>query len=585
MSINILLTFLIVISLVLTLYKNWLKPSLAFIFAVFSFVLLKIITIEDFLQGLANKQIILIFLLIILTSGIQKNLGKSFFYTLFKKNLSPFQFRLRMMLTVSGLSSMLNNTPVVAFMIPYVKNWSESNGYAASKFLIPLSFATILGGMITIVGTSTNLVLNGLIVQSGLPSLQYSDFLLLGGIVTILGLIYLAFFSEKMLPNTIARKETLLEHLNEYLVETRVNSASPLIGKTIEEAGLRHLKDLFLVEIKRGERNITAVSSDRIIHSEDILFFAGNTKSILDLINENNGLELPDTSHILSNGFSAMTEAVIPSGSSLVGITLKDLGFRDRYKASVISVYRKGEKVKENLGETYLKEGDLLLLLCSKDFSSVISNRDLIVLSKSGEIDTELSLRKTLPSIISIALLLIGIFGFVDLFLAAFVGILIMTLFKIINLNQLKSAVDIDLLIILVSALAVGIAIQKSGSATFLVNQISSIFVELSPIWAIGILFALTLGLTALITNAAAVSIMFPVAYEMGLGFGASLTPYFIAIAFAASADFMTPIGYQTNLMVMGPGNYKFSDYTKIGLPLTLIYSSVVISFIYLYYF
>lgn len=585
MTLDILITSLLVICLVFVLYKNWIKPSLAFVLVVFAFVILKVISIEDFLLGLANKQIILIFLLIILTSGIQQNLGKGFFYALFKKSLSPFQFRLRMMLAVSGLSSILNNTPVVAFMIPYVKNWSESNGYSASKFLIPLSFATILGGMITIVGTSTNLVLNGLIVQSGLPSLGYSDFLFLGGIVTILGLMYLAFFSEKLLPNTITRKESLLEHLNEYLVETKVKPSSVLIGKTIEEAGLRHLKDLFLVEIKRGERSITAVSSDRIIHSEDILFFAGNTQSILDLINDNNGLELPDTSHLLSNGFSAMTEAVIPSGSGLVGTSLKELGFRDRYKASVISVYRKGEKVKENLGEIQLKEGDLLLLLCSKDFTKVISNRDLIVLSKSGEVQTELSFTKTLPSIISIGVLLIGIFGLIDLFLAAFVGILVMALSKVINLNQIKSAIDVDLLLILVSALAVGMAIQKSGSASFLVQQISGIFADLNPIGAIIILFVLTLGLTALITNAAAVSIMFPVAYEMGLGLGENLTPYFIAIAFAASADFMTPIGYQTNLMVLGPGNYKFSDYTKIGLPLTFIYSSVVITFIYLYYF
>ncbi|SFT45728.1 Di-and tricarboxylate transporter [Algoriphagus locisalis] len=585
MTIDILITSVLVTGLVLSLYKNWPKPSLAFVLVVFAFVILKVISIEDFLQGLANKQIILIFLLIILTSGIQQNLGKGFFYALFKKSLSPFQFRLRMMLTVSGLSSMLNNTPVVAFMIPYVKNWSESNGYSASKFLIPLSFATILGGMITIVGTSTNLVLNGLIVQSGLPSLGYSDFLFLGGLVTVLGLIYLAFFSEKLLPNTTTRKDSLLEHLNEYLVETKVNPSSTLIGKTIEEAGLRHLKDLFLVEIKRGERSITAVSSDRIIHSEDVLFFAGNTQSILELINDNNGLELPDTSQLVSNGFSAMTEAVIPSGSALVGISLKELGFRDRYKASVISVYRKGDKVKENLGEIKLKEGDLLLLLCSKDFSKVISSRDLIVLTKSGEVQKELSFKKTLPSIISIGVLLIGIFGLIDLFLAAFIGILVMTLAKVINLNQIKSAIDVDLLIILVSALAVGVAIQKSGSASFLVQQISSMFEDLNPIGAIVILFILTLGLTALITNAAAVSIMFPVAYEMGLGFGESLTPFFIAIAFAASADFMTPIGYQTNLMVLGPGNYKFSDYTKIGLPLTLIYSSVVISFIYLYYF
>lgn len=585
MTFQIFLTFILVISLIITLYKNLLKPSFAFAIAVFVFIIFQIITIDDLLIGLANKQIILIFLLMILTSGIQQNLGKSFFFSLFKKSLTPFQFRLRMMLTVSGLSSMLNNTPVVAFMIPYVKNWAEGNGYSASKFLIPLSFATILGGMITLVGTSTNLVLNGLIVQSGLDSLQYSDFLFLGLIVTVIGIVYLAVFSEKLLPNTTANKEAFLEQLNEYLVETRVKTNSPLIGKTIEEAGLRHLKDLFLVEIKRGDRNITAVSSDRLIHADDLLFFAGNTQSILDLINDDNGLEIPDTSHLLSNGFSAMTEAVIPSGSSLVGNSIKELGFRDRYKASIISIYRKGEKVKGNLGETILKEGDLLLLLCSNDFSKLNSTRDLIALSKSGEVNTELSFKNSLPSILSILILLIGIFGIIDLFLAAFIGILIMVIFKVINLNQLKSSIDLDLLIILVSALAVGLAIQKSGSASFLVGEISNIFKNYSAIWGIGILFLMTLGLTSLITNAAAVSIMFPVSYEMGLGYGGNLTPFFIAIAFAASADFMTPIGYQTNLMVLGPGNYKFSDYTKIGLPLTILYSSIVITFIYLFYF
>lgn len=489
-----------------------------------------------------------------------------------------------MMLVVSGLSSLLNNTPVVAFMIPFVKNWAEKNGYSSSKFLIPLSYATILGGMITLVGTSTNLVLNGLVVQQGLKSMHYSDFLNLGLIVTFLGIAYLAIVSKKLLPNTTANKESFLEQLNEYFVETRVNTGSPLIGKTIAEAGLRQLRDLFLVEIKRGERSITAVSSDRILHSGDILFFAGNPQSILELINNNNGIELSENSSLLSKELSDLTEAVIPTGSSLVGLSLRELGFRDRYKASIISVYRKGEKVKGNLGETILKEGDLILMLSSKDFSKVVSNRDLIVLSRSGEIQNVFSFKKIIPSILSFGLILLGVFGLLDLFLAAFFGIMIMILFRVINFNQIKSAIDFNLLITLISALAIGKAIQNSGLATFFVHKILDNFDRLEPIGAIMILFLLTLGLTTLITNAAAISIMFPIAFEMGNGYGGNFTPFFIALAFAASADFMTPIGYQTNLMVLGPGNYKFSDFTKIGLPLTFLYSVTVLTFIYLFY-
>jgi di/tricarboxylate transporter len=558
---------------------------LAFLAAVFLLITTGIIQIEDMLHGLANKQIIIIFLLIILTAGIQRNLGKGFFFKLFKKELSPFQFRLRMMVLVSGISSMLNNTPVVALMIPYVKHWADSNRYSASQFLIPLSFATILGGMITIVGTSTNLVLNGLIAQAGLPLLGFKDFLFLGLAVTVFGLIYLALFSGKLLPIRKGSKEEVIGHLNEYLVETLVSQTSNLIGKTIEDAGLRHLKELFLVEIKRGEEVITAVDSQEKIFPNDRLYFAGNTNSILNLINEKNGLVLPEQSYVQDNGFSDLTEAIVPTGSRLIGESLRKAGFRDEYKASVISIYRKGEKVQGNLGEIVLQAGDLLLMLCSKELLSKNPISDLILISKAGELDTPVSYKKMLPSFLAIICLLTGILGGIDLFLAAFLGVILMVVFKILDINQIKSAVDLDLLIVLISALAVGVAIQKSGTATFLVDILLDSTKNLSPIGGIAVLFFITVALTSLITNAAAVTIMFPMAYEMALQSGNVMTPYFVAIAFAASADFMTPIGYQTNLMVMGPGNYKFSDFTKIGLPLTLIYTSIVLLFINHYYF
>lgn len=585
MTFEILITLILVAALILTLFKGWLRPSLAFLGTAIGLIGLQIIQVEDLLRGLANKQIILIFLLIILTAGIQRNVGPSFFFKLFHKTLSPFQFRLRMMVLVSGLSSVLNNTPVVALMIPFVKNWADKNHYAASKFLIPLSFATILGGMITLVGTSTNLVLNGLIAQEGLTLLGFADFLYLGLLVTVLGLLYLTFFSQSFLPDRKGSKEEIMGHLNEYLVETQVSAASNLIGKSIEEAGLRNLKELFLVEIKREDEIIPAVDSFEKIFAGDQLFFAGNTGAILTLINEKNGLVLPEESHVEANGFSDLTEAIVPTGSSLIGQSLKNIGFRDRYKASVISIYRKGEKVRENLGETVLQAGDLLLLLCSKDFLNGASYRDLIVLSKAGELENKISWTRMLPSFSAILILLGGIFGVLDLFLAAVLGIVVMLFSKVLNIPKIKEAVDLDLLVILASALALGTGIQQSGLAAFLVEVIGEISPGL-PVWgSITFLFLLTLGLTTLITNAAAVTIVFPIAYELGMQSGGNLTPFFVTIAFAASADFMTPIGYQTNLMVMGPGSYKFSDYFRIGLPLTLIYTLTVLVFIQYYYF
>ena len=584
LTIEIFSATLIIVALIVVLFFNWLRPSIAFLGAVFGFIILQIVQVEDLLQGFANKQIILIFLLIILSSGIQRNLGSAFFFQLFSKNLSPFQFRSRMMVLVASLSSVLNNTPVVAFMIPFTKSWAEANNYAASKFLIPLSFATILGGMITVVGTSTNLVLSGLLYQSGLPLLEMEDFLYPGLLVSVLGITYLAFCSQSLLPDRSGNKEEVIRHLNEYLVETIVSESSNLIGKSIEQAGLRQLKELFLVEIVRANEVITAVDSAEKIVAHDSLFFAGNTSAILNLINQKNGLNIREESADKSKEFSKLTEAIVPSGSLLVGQSLKDIGFRDLYKASVISIYRKGVKVRGNLGEIILQSGDLLLLLCAQESFTRKSYKDLIFLSMAGELETKFSLKRVIPSVIALVLLAIGIAGGLDLFLATISSILVMIVFKVLDLNQIKAAVDLDLLVVLVSALSIGIGIQNSGAAAYLVQFISDLTLGVPIIGSITVLFLITLGLTSLITNAAAVTIMFPIAFEMGLQSGVPLTPFFIAIAFAASADFMTPIGYQTNLMVMGPGNYKFQDYTRVGLPLALIYTIVVLLFINFYY-
>lgn len=584
MSIQVIITLLVIFGLVFSLYKEFARPSFTFIGTVFILIIFQIITIEEFLKGLANKQIIIIFMLIILTTGIQKNIGSGFFFKLFRQDLSETQFRFRMMLFSGGLSSLVNNTPVVAFMIPYVKTWAEKKGYPASKFLIPLSYATILGGMITIVGTSTNLVLNGMIADYGSPILHYTDFLYLGLLVTISGLVYLSTFGGILLPDRGKSKDDVFKDLKEYLVETVLSSDSSMVGKSISDAGLRNLKELFLVEIERRGVKFPAVDPDEILQENDRIFFAGNTNAIFNLIKEKNGLLLPEHSHIFNNEFFELSEAIVPSGSSLVLKNLKESNFRDQFKGSVISIYRKGEKVKGNLGEIKLKAGDLLLIMIGKKNKTTNYYKDLIILNRQGEINSEINFKAKIPSIISIFLLLLGVFGFIDLFLAVFTGILCFFIFEVLNVDLVRKSIDLDLLLILISSLALGIALTKSGTAQIIV---SNIFGQLDgfPVWAgLALLFILTLALTSLITNVAAVSIMFPIALELANMSNQATTPYFVVIAFAASADFITPIGYQTNLMVMGPGNYKFKDYLKVGLPLTVLYTLISIIFITIFY-
>jgi di/tricarboxylate transporter len=573
-------TLIVIIILIGLLYSNKVRPSIIFIVSAVSFVLAKIITIEELLAGLSNKQIIIIFLLIIVTAGIQKNVGNDFFFRLFGKKLTVFGFRWRMMLMVASLSSLINNTPIVAFMIPYVKEWASQKGFSASKFLIPLSFATMLGGMITVVGTSTNLVLNGLIAQRGLPILGFKDFLLLGTLVTVAGLLFLSFFSDALLPDGEEKKKHVIDHLNEYVIETTVVGGSPVIGKTILEAGLRHLKEIFLVELRRGNQIIAAVGPEEVIQEGDILYFAGNTKALFALMLENKGLKLAEEDHVKNNAYFNLTEAVVPSGSALIGATLRECSFRHNYKGSVISIYRKGEKVIGNLGETKIQAGDLFLLLTGKDWRYQKSNKDLIIVTWMGDIAKSRSGIGVWPSIGAIFCLLLGIFGVLDLFIATSFGVGLLFMTKALNLDLVRKSVDIDLLVILISSLAIGLALTKSGTADLLVtNLIESIGKDSSTL-LISVLFLITLVLTSLITNAAAVAIMFPIALSMGTQYGYSVTPFFVTIAFAASASFLTPIGYQTNLMVMGPGNYRFSDYFKIGFPLTIIYSAVCLIYI-----
>ncbi|SHN07146.1 Di-and tricarboxylate transporter [Cyclobacterium lianum] len=579
-----LITLFVVAGLVFVLYKDLLRPSFAFLGAVFLLLTLQIIRPEEFLMGLANKQIIVIFLLIGLTAGIQRNIGTGFFFRLFSQRLKPGVFRMRLMLLVGSLSAVLNNTPVVAFMIPYVKEWTKTNNYPASKFLIPLSYSTILGGMITVVGTSTNLVLNGLISQYDLPLLGFEDFLYLGLLVTVFGISYLALASSRLLPAREENKSEIIDHLNEYLVETYLPQGSKMHGKTVKDAGLRNLKEIFLAEIKRDRQEISPVGPNELLQEGDRLFFTGNSEAILKLIQEENGLSLPEEGHVSNYGFFQLTEAVVPASSALIGEKIKDSDFRNRYQASIISIHRNGTQLKGNIGETKVQAGDLFLMLTGKEDNRNDYLKDLIIITLRGEIGQDKGTFKRLPSLLALAILFTGIIGWVDLFMAAFAGILTLYIFKVLNLQTLRKSVDLDLLLILVCSLSLGVALSNSGAANQLVNGLLYLSNSGNVMLALVLLFVMTLVLTSLITNAAAVSIMFPIAMELGSQLGEPLTPFFVAIAFGASGDFMTPIGYQTNLMVMGPGNYKFRDYFAIGFPLTILYSTVVLLFIQWYY-
>jgi di/tricarboxylate transporter len=578
------ITLVVVLFLIISLYREWFNPALTFFISAMALLVTNVITPQDLLRGLSNQQIIIIFLLVLVTAGIRVVFGSAFFSKLFSYELSPRAFLLRLMVFSSSVSAFLNNTPIVAFMIPYVKDWAEKTGNSSSRLLIPLSFATILGGMITVIGTSTNLVLNGLISEYHLPLLGFTDFVYLGVAVTLAGWLYFYFIGYHLLPVNQEKIDAVRQNLKEYIVETVVFKGSPLVGKTVREAGLRQLQDLFLVEILRDNEIISPVSPEERLAEGDLLFFSGHTESIYRLIREDNGLMVPRQENLERQGQFNFIEAVIPSGSDLTGVRIKDSDFRSRFNASIVAIHRHGKRVSGKVGEMHLAGGDFLLLLAGDQFIHRSGDKDIVILSVPQRIKAEKPTWYPWFGVAAFLVLLLGITGLLPLFTCCLLVLTSMIFFKILTITEIKKNLDLSLLVVLVCSLAIGVALQKSQTAEWIARGLISSSQSFGPMGVLTSLFLLTIFLTSLITNAAAVSIMFPIAMSMAQTLGIPTTPFFVAIAFAASGDFMTPIGYQTNLMVYGPGGYTFLDFVKVGAPLTLIYTLICLLFISFYY-
>jgi di/tricarboxylate transporter len=573
----------VVIFLVYALYKELFNPAFTFFICTVALLLANVISPADLIKGLSNQQIIIIFLLVLVTAGIRLIFGTDMFGKFFHTGLKPKAFLLRMMLFVSSISAFLNNTPIVAFMIPYVKDWAQKTGNPASKFLIPLSFATILGGMITVIGTSTNLVLQGLIGENNLPLLEFQDFLYLGLIVTVLGWIYLYFVGYNILPSNTNKLDELLENLKEYIVETEIFSGSKLKGKSVKDAGLRNLQDVFLVEIIRDEKIISPVSPEEVLEEGDLLFFSGNTQAIYNLIQSDNGLRIPSQDKLEVEGQFNFVEAVIPASSDLVGVRIKDSDFRKKFNASIIAIHRDGKQLPGKVGEMNLAGGDFLLLLAKENIDRH-HIKDLFFLSVPQKLETKKAPWLKWAGYASFALLITGVLDILPLFNVCIAILLGLVLLGILNVTEIKRELDLSLLLTLVCSLAIGMALKESGTASFMASLLVNLGKSMGTVGVLGALFIATIFLTSLITNAAAVSIVFPIAMAIAEQLHLPYTPFFVAIAFSASGDFMTPIGYQTNLMIYGPGGYTFKDFIRAGWMFTIVYVVVCVSFISFYY-
>jgi di/tricarboxylate transporter len=578
---------LLVFLLFLILYRELIRPSLGFLLVVLVFVVTGILTPKEVLSGFSNESIASVILLILLTGGLRKNFNIEYFidrlFRVGRRNshlpMGYHSFMLRMMTQVAALSSIVNNTPIVAIMTPYVFNWGKSNNISPSKLLIPLSYATIMGGMVTIIGTSTTLVLNGFLSDYNLPTFHAQDLLIMGLAVSFTGITLLLILGKKLLPDRTDILENFRKNQREYLIETQLADNSPLIGASIIDAGLRNLRGMYLVEIIRDDEIISPVEPTEVLEERDVLIFAGNTDDVVELLNAESGLKLPHSART-HDGIPKVNvvEAVVSNNSSLVSMTAKESEFRTRFDAAIIAIHRNGERLSGKIGDIKLFQGDLLLLFAGPNFEERADlNRDVFIISKLKEIVKPS--RNNVISFLSIALLaiLMLVLGYFTLFTSLLIIFAIMVGLRMINLQDVKKESDLNLIAILVFSLALGQAMIKTGAGNLIAEWILNLTSEYGMIAIICSLLLLTTLLTSFVTNVGAVSIAFPLAYSMSNSLQIDGMPLYLAIAYSASAAFLTPIGYQTNLMVYGPGGYTFRDFFKIGIPITLVYLTTVL--------
>lgn len=581
--------FAILVLTLALLITNALSTAVSMLLGLTAMLVLKIIEPAEAIEGFSNTGVMTVAILFIVAEGIQRtSVLLPIFRIVLGKPKYLWEAQLRVMIPVGAISAFLNNTPVVAMLIPVIQSWSRRSTFPVSKLLMPLNNAAILGGTMTLLGTSTNLVVDGLARDTcilteddkrtcpGLPIFGITPY---GSVMFVAGIIYMVIFSRFLLRD---RGQTgvgaIIRNPREYTVALLVQERSPIVGDTVQEAGLRQLQGLFLVEVTRADGAlIPAVAPDTKIESGDTLLFAGVVETVTELYHIP-GL-VPATGQSqkmkIERHHRRLVELVIASSSMLVGKTAKESKFRSRFSAAIIAVHRQGEHVKERIADITLRPGDTLLVETSSDFTlryGKDSNFALVSEVSGSQPPREDRLHMLIAAVIAIAMISLATASVLPLLSAAAAASFLMIATGCLTFQNAGRAVDLEVIITIAASFGISRGMQKTGAAAALADFIVDIF---KPIGNLGLLFGIYVGtalLSAVITNNAAVSLMFPVISSI-LESNDSVSRFaaLYTLMIGASASFSTPIGYQTNLMVHGPGGYTFMDWVIFGVPLQLV--------------
>jgi di/tricarboxylate transporter len=535
---------------------------------------LGVLTTAEAFSGFSNPGMLTVGVLFVVVAGLRETGGIDWIaQSVLGRPGSLRKAMARILFPVVGLSTFLNNTPVVAMLIPAVNDWAKKLKLAPSKLMIPLSYAAILGGTCSLIGTSTNLVVAGLVMtHTDMAPLRMFDIAWVGLPCAIAGSIFLLLFGPKLLP-TRGSPAAELSDPRQYTAEMIVPAGSPLIGKSIEQAGLRQLPGCYLVEIDRQGTSILAVGPEETLQADDRLIFAGIVESIRDLQNLR-GL-VPATNQVFKLDSPRyrrqLFEAVVSSTCPLVGKTIRDGRFRNYYNAVVLAVARGGERIQRKIGDIELRPGDTLLIEASSTFAQQHrDSRDFFLVSAIEDSTPRRHEHAPLALLILTGMVVLAASGAVSMLVAAILAAALMVLTRCCGLGEARSAIDWPVLIVIGAALGLGQGIEQSGAAQVLASSVLGIAGG-NPYGTLVAVYVVTWLLTEILTNNAAVALMFPIAISAAQQLNVDLLPFVMVLMVAGSASFATPIGYQTNLMVYGPGGYHFTDYARIGIPMTLL--------------
>ena len=573
-------TTAVIVVTIAVLIRDLLPPSVAMTGAMVATLTAGIITPTEALAGFSNPAPVTIAALYVLAKAADKTGALTpAVGSLLGNHHSQRMTMARLTIPATFTSAFLNNTPIVAMLIPQVEIWAEARNRSPSHYLLPLSYAAVLGGVVTLMGTATNIVVSGLLEAAGQPPLGFFEITKIGLPVAVVGVSMIIALAPVLMPTRRSASQASREEMPEFTVDMVVETGGPLDGASVDQAGLRNLAGVFLVEIDRGGETIAAVGPDHILHGADRLRFAGRVDNVVDLLTLT-GVALAEQTHVdlVDTPQAAHFQAVIGAGSFLSGRTLKEIGFRSRYQAAVVAIHRAGQRVEAKLGDIELRAGDTLLVIADPGWKDRWSDRqDFILIAPLAGTPRMRSRRALVVAAVAVGIVATAATGVLPMVTAALLGGAALVVFGVVSPREAKASVDLDVIVTIGSAFGLAAAMEASGLAATIADGLVKGLGTLGPAGLLAGVVLTTVLLKELITNKAAVLLVFPIAIATADSFGINPRGFALAVAVAAATSFLTPIGYQTNMMVYGPGGYRFTDYLRLGIPLTVAVVAVIL--------